>query len=68
MGCYTSENEATKCKVAVCYYAQPGNCGMTDADNVAVCNKLWTEKVFADPSQENNCGNSVLQRDVGKSP
>ena len=37
MGCYTSENEATKCKVAVCYYAQPGNCGMsgaagTDAD------------------------------------
>ena len=58
VGCYTSVNEATKCKAAVCYYAQPGNCGMsgaagTDADSVAV----WTEKVFADPSQKNNCGN-----------
>lgn len=31
----------------------------TDADSVAVCHKLWTEKVFAfaDPSQKNNCGN-----------
>jgi hypothetical protein len=58
VGCYISVNEATKCKAAVCYYAQPGNCGMsgaagTDADSVAV----WTEKVFADPSQKNNCGN-----------
>jgi hypothetical protein len=58
VGCYTSVNEATKCKAAVCYYAQPGNCGMSgavgmDADSVAV----WTEKVFADPSQKNNCGN-----------
>ena len=58
VGCYISVNEAMKCKAAVCYYAQPGNCGMsgaagTDADSVAV----WTEKVFADPSQKNNCGN-----------
>ena len=53
VGCYTSVKEATKCKAAVCYYAQPGNCGMSGADSVAV----WTEKVFADPSQKNNCGN-----------
>jgi hypothetical protein len=57
VGCYTSVNEDTKCKAAVCYYAQRGNCDMDgaagdDANSVAV----WTEKVFADPSPKNKCG------------